>query len=58
MLAWITRNHNVLPLPKAGKIQHVQDNIDALDITLTENDLKRLDRVYPAPQHKVPLDKI
>lgn len=58
MLAWITRNHNVLPLPKAGKIQHVQDNIDALDITLTANDLKRLNRVYPAPQHKVPLDKI
>lgn len=58
MLAWITRNHNVLPLPKAGKIQHVQDNIAALDIMLTPDDLMRLDKAYPAPVKKVPLDKI
>lgn len=58
MLAWITRHHNVLPLPKAGQIQHVQDNIDALNISLTSEDLQRLNQVYPAPQHKVPLDKI
>ena len=58
MLAWITRHHNVLPLPKAGKINHVQANIDALDIVLTPDDLARIDAVYPAPTHKVPLDKI
>lgn len=58
MLAWITRHHNVLPLPKAGKINHVQANIDALELHLTADDLERLDAVYPAPTHKVPLDKI
>lgn len=58
MLAWITRNHNVLPLPKAGQIQHVKDNIAALEITLSPEDLHRLDSVYPAPTKKVPLDKI
>lgn len=58
MLAWIIRNHNVLPLPKAGNAKHVQDNIDALDITLSDDDLKRLDAAYPAPTYKMPLDKI
>lgn len=58
MLAWITRHHNVLPLPKAGQVNHVRENIDALNIILTPNDLQRLDTVYPAPTHKVPLDKI
>lgn len=58
MLAWITRNHNVLPLPKAGQIKHVQDNIKALDIVLTSDDLAQLDKAYPAPTKKVPLDKI
>lgn len=58
MLAWILRNHNVLPLPKAGKVSHVQDNIKALQIKLTLDDCKQLDQVYPAPTQPEPLDKI
>ncbi|WP_407658130.1 aldo/keto reductase [Limosilactobacillus caecicola] len=58
MLAWLLRNHNVLPLPKAGQISHVQANIAAVDLVLLPADLSRLNTAYPAPTHKVPLDKI
>lgn len=58
MLAWILRNHNVIPLPKAGKVEHVKDNIAALNIQLTSGDLEQLNKIYPAPTHPEPLDKI
>lgn len=58
MLAWILRNHDVLPLPKAGKVEHVKANIEALNLVLDAQDLAQLDKVFPAPTKKVPLDKI
>lgn len=58
MLAWITRNNNVLSLPKAGSVDHVKDNIKAMDITLSAAELSLLDREFPAPTHKIPLEKI
>lgn len=58
MLAWITRNNNVLTLPKAGSVVHVKDNIAAMDISLTPEELAAIDKEFPAPDHKVPLEKI
>ena len=58
MLAWITRNNNVLSLPKASSVDHVKDNIAALDLELTTDELRMIDEEYPAPTTKVPLEKI
>ncbi len=58
MLAWVMRNHFIIPLPKASSINHIQANIDAADITLTPDELKTIDKKYPAPTHKMPLQKI
>lgn len=58
MLAWITRNDNVLALPKAGSVDHVKDNIAAMNIKLTAEELKLIDQDFPRPTHKVPLEKI
>lgn len=58
MLAWITRRGNVLSLPKAGSIDHVKDNIAAMEIELTPDELAAIDHDFPAPTKKVPLEKI
>lgn len=58
MLAWIRRNNFVIPLPKASSVKHVKANIAAADIKLTADELEAIDKKYPAPDHKVPLQKI
>lgn len=58
MLAWITRNNNVLTLPKASSAVHVKDNIAAMAIELSAEELRLIDRDFPKPTHKVPLEKI
>ena len=55
MLAWVMRTRNVIAIPKAGSIAHVEENARSLDITLTEEDLHRIDKAFPAPAHKIPL---
>lgn len=58
MLAWITRNNNVLTLPKASSVQHVKDNIAAMNIALTTDELATIDQDYPAPTQAETLEKI
>ena len=58
MLAWITRNNNLVTLPKAATVDHVKGNIAAMNIKLTDEELAMIDREYPAPTKKVPLEKI
>lgn len=55
LLAWSIHNGTTLAIPKASQLEHMQDNMGALNLTLTENDLKELDRLYPAPKRKLPL---
>ncbi|HEX4822805.1 MAG TPA: aldo/keto reductase [Candidatus Polarisedimenticolaceae bacterium] len=55
-LAWVLRHENVVAIPKAGKPQHVRDNVAAGEIVLTEEDLADIDRAYPAPKRDVPLE--
>lgn len=58
MLAWITRHNNVLTLPKASNVNHVKDNIAAMNITLSPDELTLIDQDYPAPTQPEPLEKI
>lgn len=55
MLAWVMRTQNVIVIPKAGSTGHVEENARSLDITLTEEDLRDIDKAFPAPAHKIPL---
>jgi len=57
-LAWVIRNDGVIAIPKAGTPQHVRENFDALKIRLTHRDLMELDRAFPPPAEKVPLEMI
>ena len=57
-LAWTMRQPGVIAIPKASSLEHVRDNRAALDIELTEADLAELDRAFPPPSRKRPLEMI
>jgi diketogulonate reductase-like aldo/keto reductase len=46
-LAFLTRLPNTFAIPKASRIAHVRENAGAATLTLTENQIARLDRAYP-----------
>ncbi len=54
-LAWSLRDSGVISIPKAGTVAHVRENATALDITLTPDDLARLDDAFPPPAATRPL---
>jgi len=57
-LAWLLHQDGVVVIPKAGKITHVDENAAALDIKLTAEDLAALDREFPPPKTKRPLEML
>lgn len=58
MLAWTMRDQDVLPIPKASSAAHMQQNIAALDVTFTPDELAVIDAAFPAPKKKQPLTMI
>jgi diketogulonate reductase-like aldo/keto reductase len=57
-LAWILRMSNVNVIPKASTKKHVLENRAALNVALTKEDLAELDRTFPPPIRKKPLEMI
>ena len=57
-LAWVLRQKGVIAIPKASKPEHVIENRAALEIKLTEEDLRELDQAFPPPKRKVALEII
>jgi diketogulonate reductase-like aldo/keto reductase len=55
-LAWVMRDPLVFTIPKAGSEAHVRDNHAALNVQLTKDDLAQLDRAFPPPAKKRPLE--
>lgn len=58
LLAWVIREPGVLAIPKASSVAHVAENAGALAISLTQEELARLDEAFPAPPGKQPLEMI
>ena len=58
MLAWVIRQPGVMAIPKASSISHVRENAAALTVTLDDEQLKLIDRAFPLPQSKQPLDVV
>ena len=47
-LAWVLRQgENIVPIPGTKRRKYLQENIGALDVDLTSNDLERIDEVAP-----------
>jgi diketogulonate reductase-like aldo/keto reductase len=57
-LAFVLSHPGVVTIPKASRREHVVENAGALDIKLTESDLAALDKAFPAPRRKAPLEMI
>jgi diketogulonate reductase-like aldo/keto reductase len=57
-LAWTMRHPHVIAIPKSSSLAHVRDNRAAADIVLSAVDLAELDRLFPPPNRKQPLDMI
>lgn len=57
-LAWVLRRDDVIAIPKAGSVEHVRENAAARELKLTAEDLAELDRAWPAPKSKRPLEMI
>jgi Aldo/keto reductases, related to diketogulonate reductase len=53
-LAWSVRLPNILSIPKASSVKHVEENFKSLSIQLTEEDFNDLDKVFPPPTRKMP----
>ena len=58
MLAWVLRHRDLLAIPKASTIAHMQDNLGALAVTFTPDELALIDQYFPAPTTKQPLTMI
>jgi diketogulonate reductase-like aldo/keto reductase len=57
-LAWALRHPDVIAIPKASRIDHVRENRGALDLRLTADDLAEIDRAFPTPRRKIPLEML
>ena len=49
-LAWLLRQEGMMVIPKATRLEHVRENLGALDLKLTDDDLATLDRAFPPPK--------
>ena len=57
-LAWLLRQKGIVTIPKATRLDHLDDNMAALDLQLTAEDLKTLDARFPPPKRATPLDML
>jgi diketogulonate reductase-like aldo/keto reductase len=57
-LRWVLRHDPVIALPKAGTPGHVKELRGALDLPLSPQDMAALDRAFPPPARKLPLEVI
>ena len=57
-LAFVLRHEGVIAIPKTSRPDRVAENLGALDIELTSEDLADIDRAFPPPRRKIPLEMI
>jgi aryl-alcohol dehydrogenase-like predicted oxidoreductase len=47
-LAWLLHQDGVIPIPSSKSRNHLEDNLSAIDVTLSQEDLARIDAICPA----------
>lgn len=57
-LAWLlAQGEQIVPIPGTKRLERVQENLGALEVTLTAEDLARIERISPQvlqPEHVTP----
>lgn len=46
-IAWTMRDDNIVSIPKASSIEHVDENVAARELTLDDSTLRDLDQLFP-----------
>ncbi|MEO1673268.1 MAG: aldo/keto reductase [Cyanobacteria bacterium J06631_2] len=54
-LSWLLHQDNIISIPKATNLKHVEENRAALEIRLTPEDLQELDLAFKPPSRKMSL---
>ena len=57
-LAWLLRDPRVAVIPKSSNVAHVRANAAAREVRLDDEALAELDRAFPPPRRKRPLEII
>ena len=57
-IAWLLAQPGVVTIPKSSTRDRVRENLGALDVTLTPRHLAELDRAFPPPRGKQPLEML
>lgn len=57
LLAFVMRQKYVIAIPKAVGKAHIDENLAAADINLTEEDMEMLCASFPPPEDKIPMEK-
>ncbi len=56
LLSFVLSQENLIAIPKASSIRHVEENAAVINIKLTEEELKELNIEFPSPNRKTSLD--
>ncbi|HJW52818.1 MAG TPA: aldo/keto reductase [Burkholderiaceae bacterium] len=54
-LAWVLRHPDLIAIPKAGRPEHLRENLDAARVGLEPDLLAKIDLAFPPPRRKQPL---
>ena len=54
-LAWLLRRDGMIVIPKAANKEHVRENVGALDLALTDEDIAELETAFPPPKGRTAL---
>ena len=57
-LAWVLAKRDVIAIPKAGQVAHVDENFGALECPLTADVLRELDAIFPPPRRARSLEML
>jgi diketogulonate reductase-like aldo/keto reductase len=57
-LAWVLRQGQIMAIPKAGTVAHVQENRAAAELHLSASDLAALEVAFPRPSKRLPLEML
>lgn len=56
LLLFVLRKDEIIAIPRSGKKKHVLENWAVKSVQVEEKDREIIDRVFPAPKRKMPLD--
>ncbi|AFZ13495.1 2,5-didehydrogluconate reductase [Crinalium epipsammum PCC 9333] len=57
-IAWLLHQENVIVIPKSSKIDHINQNLAAIDLKLSTEELHALDAAFPPPTKPTSLEML